>query len=96
MAYEEKRSVNTSKPLHNLSLESRRQLSLTGVEEVERFDEQEIVLSTGCGSLIVRGEGLSIGKLSVDAGDVNISGQIDSLSYEEPARSGKLWTRLFH
>ena len=94
MPYEEKRSTVALKKPHNLTMEGRRQLSLTGVEEVERFDEQEISLTTSCGSLIVRGAGLSIGKLSVDAGDVNISGEIDSLSYEETGR-GKLWSRLF-
>ena len=96
MPYEEKRSTVMVKKPHNLTLESRSQLSLTGVEEVERFDEQEIVLTTCCGSLIVRGAGLSIGKLSVDAGDVTISGEIDSMSYEETNRGGKLWARLFH
>jgi len=95
MPYEERRGGAVKKP-HNLTMEGRRQLTLSGVEEVERFDEQEIALTTTCGSLIVRGAGLSIGKLSVDAGDVVISGEIDSLSYEETNRGGKLWSRLFH
>jgi len=95
MAYEEKRGAPAGKKPHSLTMEGRRQLSLTGVEDVERFDEQEIVLLTTGGELVVRGAGLSIGKLSVDAGDVSISGEIDSLSYEETGRSGGLWSRLF-
>ena len=97
MAYEEKSrgSLPVKKP-HDLTMEGRRQLSLSGVEEVESFDEKEIVMRTVCGTLIVRGEELSIGRLSTDAGDVSISGLIVSLSYEESAPGGKWWSRLLH
>ena len=97
MSYEEKSktTVVVKKP-HNLAMEGRRQLSLSGVEEVESFDEHEIIMMTTCGSLIIRGEDLSISRLSVDAGDVNVQGMITSLRYEEVAPSGSLWARLFH
>ena len=97
MSYDEKsKTAAAVKKPHNLAMEGRRQLSLSGVEEVESFDEHEIIMTTSCGSLIVRGEDLSISRLSVDAGDVNVQGMITSLSYEEVAPSGSLWARLFH
>ena len=96
MSYEERgRPAAPARKPHTLAMEARRQLTLSGVEEVESFDENEIVMTTSCGSLVIRGEGLSISRLSVDAGDVTVSGRIDALSYEEPARSGRLWSRLF-
>ena len=98
MSYDEKSRAATAavKKPHNLAMEGRRQLSISGVEEVESFDEHEIIMTTSCGSLIIRGDDLSISRLSVDAGDVNVQGIITSLCYEEVAPSGSLWARLFH
>ena len=96
MPYEEKPRQSAAKKAHNLSMEGRSRLSVSGVEEVESFDEREIVMTTSCGSLIIRGEDLSISRLSVDVGDVNVEGTVTSLSYEEVAPGGSLWARLFH
>ena len=98
MSYDEKSRVTAvavKKP-HSIAMDGRKTLSLTGVEEVESFDEKEIVMTTSCGVLIIRGEELSISRLSVDAGDVNVQGMVTSLCYEEVAPSGSLWARLFH
>ncbi len=81
---------------HNLTMEGRRRLTLSGVEDVERFDEQEIVLLTSEGSLIIGGEGLSVSRLSVESGDVSVQGQVRELRYEPETARGGLWARLFH
>ena len=100
MAYEE-RSKNTAtvhqelRRPHSLTLEERKKLSISGVTDVESFDENEIVMETGGGCLIIRGEDLSISKLSVDNGDVNVQGRISELHYEESAPRQSLWERLF-
>jgi len=97
MAYEDKiKSAPVVRKQHNLSMENRKQLTLSGVEEVQSFDEKEIILMTSCGMLVIRGEGLTISRLSVDSGDVSVQGMVSSLSYAEVAPSGSLWTRLFH
>lgn len=93
MSYEEMTRAVT-KP-HNLSMEDRKKLSVSGVEEVESFDDTEIVMVTAGGSLIVRGSDLNISKLSLDSGEVSIQGLISDLSYQEVAPSGSLWARLF-
>lgn len=80
---------------HRVELDGREHLTVSGVEDVERFDESEIVMSTAAGTLIVTGEQLHIGKLSLDGGELHVDGRIDSLSYEEPASSGGLFARLF-
>ena len=68
---------------HHVTMEDRRGLTVSGVEDVERFDDTNIVLSTTQGMLVVSGEGLHIEKLSLDGGDLKVEGKIDALSYEE-------------
>lgn len=79
---------------HRLSLDDRAKLTLTGVEDVERFDETEIVMSTTAGALIVQGEELHIEKLSLDGGEIHITGRVDSLTYEAQHTSGGFFSRL--
>lgn len=93
MPYE---TVNFQAP-HRVVLEERGSLSVSGVEEVERFDESEIVMATVRGSLVVRGTGLHIEKLSLDGGELKVEGNVDSLAYEDDAAGGRmsLLARLF-
>ena len=55
---------------HQLQLDSRARLHMTGVIEVESLDESTIVLTTTRGTLIVRGEGLHLQLLRLDGGEV--------------------------
>ena len=82
---------------HRLTLEGREKLIVSGVEDVDRFDENEIVMHTAEGTLIVTGEGLHIDKLSLDGGELHVDGRVESLSYEDALapRGGGLLTRLF-
>lgn len=81
---------------HHVILENRNSLSVSGVEEVESFDENSIVMYTAKGTLVVHGEELHIEKLSLDGGDLMVEGNIDTLSYEDEGREkGGLLARLF-
>ena len=81
---------------HRLEMDGREHLTISGVENVERFDENEIVMSTTAGILLVAGQNLHIGKLSLDGGELHVDGQIDVLQYEEQGKSGGgLFSRLF-
>lgn len=80
MTYEEKQLP------HHIVLEGRESLSVSGVEEVESFDETTIVMSTVKGTLVVRGDGLHIEKLSLDGGDLRVEGLVDALTYEDEGR----------
>lgn len=71
---------------HHLILEEREALSISGVEEVESFDETTIVMVTNRGTLVVRGEELHIEKLSLDGGELRVEGLVESLSYEDEGR----------
>ena len=67
---------------HHVILEEREQLSISGVEEVESFDENTILLTTAQGALEIQGEGLHIEKLSLDGGDLRVEGRVNALLYE--------------
>ena len=96
MPYEERKSdPQPPRRANNLTLEGRRKLTVSGVEEVESFDENEISMRTGEGDLIVRGEGLRVDRLNVEGGDVNILGSISELRYEDAAPEKGFWARLW-
>ena len=81
---------------HRLELVGRERLTVTGVEDVEHFDETSIVMSTSAGMLVISGEELHIGKLALDGGELHVDGRIDSVTYEEDTQGrGGLFSRLF-
>jgi len=83
---------------HRLELTGREDLVVSGVEEVERFDEEEIVMVTTAGTLVVGGSRLHIGKLNLEGGQLHVDGSIHTLLYEDrgPAQGqGGLLRRLF-
>ena len=93
MAFDE-RSTPAAAP-HHVILEGREHLSVSGVEEVESFDENTIIMHTSRGTLVVSGEGLHIEKLSLDGGDLKVEGSVDSLAYEDNRRErGGFLSRL--
>lgn len=80
---------------HRVILEEREQLVISGVEEVESFDESAIYLTTAQGALEIQGEGLHIEKLSLDGGDLKVEGRVNALVYGEENRPrGGLFSRL--
>ena len=80
---------------HHVVIEDRKSLTVSGVEDVERFDENTIVLSTSKGAMVVTGENLHIEKLSLDGGDLKVEGDIDAVTYEdEVGGRGGFFSRL--
>ena len=81
---------------HRRELTGREHLTVSGVEDVERFDESGVIMTTSAGTLIVTGEDLHIGKLSLEGGELYVDGRITSISYEDtPNRQGGFFSRLF-
>ena len=94
MAYDDSRLP--AEAAHHILLEGREQLTVSGVEEVESFDENTIVMLTSRGTLVVRGEELHIEKLSLDGGDLKVEGTVDALTYEDDGgERGGFLARLF-
>ena len=76
---------------HQLILEDRRALTVSGVSDVDSFDEL-----TDLGELTVKGENLHINRLNLESGELMLEGHIQSLVYTEVhSRSGGFFGRLF-
>lgn len=81
---------------HNLSLEERKKLTVSGVTDIVSFDEQTIVSETELGELTIKGEQLHIVRMSVDTGELTVEGEIVALMYSEIQQtSGSFFSRLF-
>lgn len=68
---------------HSLTIEGRRRMRITGVLDVESFQEDEMTVITQAGALTVWGEGLKLGKLNPEDGQVLLEGNIASIEYEQ-------------
>lgn len=68
---------------HKVLMNNRRNLSISGVNDVLSFDVKEVLLETELGMLMVKGADLHIGRLMLDKGEVEVEGKIDSLTYSE-------------
>lgn len=70
----------------NMILQNRASLSVTGVTEVCGFDDTNVSMVTVLGDLLVKGKSLRISRLSLDVGEVDIEGTVDSLEYTKLRR----------
>ena len=77
---------------HHLSLDSRKSLLITGVDQVDCFDETGAVLYTTMGRLEIRGEGLHILELSQDGDRLSMEGKVSALFYSDRPEKG-LWRK---
>lgn len=81
---------------HNIIMEERNKLSISGVTDVESFDETLVVMETTGGTLTVRGADLHVDKLNLENGELSLVGEIQSMEYDENSRQhGGLFGRLF-
>ena len=91
----EPREKNTVPMPHQLIMQERHLLEMTGVSDVDRFDENTVTAYTSLGELTIRGKGLHIRQLNLESGSLSVEGQVDSLSYAETVRSSGFFGRLF-
>lgn len=81
---------------HSLTMEGRQHALITGVEDVDSFNEEMIVLLTSAGAMTLMGTGLHISQLSLDQGQLVIDGSITALEYDERGHGrGSMLSRLF-
>lgn len=93
----EERKQIKAKP-HNITIEGREKLSISGVKEVISFDENTISLNTEMGGLVLKGTDLHINRLNVDDGNLNIEGFVIACSYTEKSdtkKSGGFFSNIF-
>lgn len=78
---DEKKRIIDAELDHRLNLSNREKLSLDGVRGVGSFDDQEVVVETCAGGLVVRGRDLHITQLNLDQGQLALEGYIRTLEY---------------
>ena len=66
---------------HNIIMENRKTLRISGVKDIDGFSENRIVLNTVMGELIIKGDDLHIGNLEAENGDLSMTGNINSIIY---------------
>lgn len=81
---EEKRAAR-----HNVVMEQRANISITGVLDVISFDEENIIIDTELGVLILKGVNLHVNRLTLEKGELEVDGEITSLAYEEAGAYSK-------
>ncbi len=89
---EEKKSVK--KP-HSLILENRTSFTATGVSNVDSFDEQTIVAYTDLGELVICGKELRISRLNIETGELILTGEVSSLTYQASRKNGSFLSKMF-
>ena len=78
------------KQVHNVVMENRKTLTVSGVTDVDSFDEKTICLYTVLGEMTIHGKDLHIDSMSVETGDMIINGDIWSIIYGDKDRHGPL------
>ena len=74
---EEKQSAG----VHRVLLENRKKAVITGVQEIHSFNENEVLLLSEAGKILLKGEQLHVRKLNLEKGDAEVEGRVDSLSF---------------
>lgn len=80
---------------HNIILEGRRMLRVSGVSDVDSYDEQTVIAFTDMGELTVRGEDIRISKLNTDTGELSLEGNFYALSYADNTKQGGFFSKIF-
>ncbi len=75
---------------HQLILQDRNLIEMTGVSDVDSFDENVVIAYTDLGALTLRGENLHVQRLDLDTGNLSVAGRIDSFQYAEMTKGGFL------
>ena len=81
---------------HNIIIENRKRIVISGIKDVESFNENEIIMLTHSGGLKLKGSGFEIGKVSTDSGEAEITGEVMSMHYSNAERTpNNIITKIF-
>ncbi len=80
---------------HQLIMQERQQVELTGVSDVDSFDDTTVLVFTSLGDLTIRGIGLHIRHLDLESGTLSVEGEVRSFEYTDNHKNGGFFSRLF-
>ena len=75
---------------HQLILQDRNLVEMTGVSDVDSFDENVVIAYTDLGALTLRGDNLHVQRLDLDTGSLSVTGRVDALQYTQVTKGGFL------
>ena len=90
---DDKKTINN----HNLIMENREKLTITGVIDIHSFDDEVVLVETQMGILTVKGSDLKMNKLNLDNNELVVEGKIVALVYSETefAKKGGMFGKIF-
>ena len=68
---------------HKLTVDNRKKTALTGIKDVVAFDVKQVLLESCMGMILIKGEDLKVTRLSLEKGEVDVDGHVDSITYSE-------------
>lgn len=74
---------------HRITIDARKRSAITGVLDVISFDAKEVLLETEMGVLTIRGDDLHVNRLTLEKGEVDLDGRLDSFCYSDKKNSGE-------
>ncbi len=82
---------------HQLQINERKQIMLTGIKKINSFDNEEFLMESVMGMILLKGSDLEIVKLDTHDGNVSIKGKIDSFTYmdDNKKREESFLAKLF-
>ena len=80
----EQRQADRKSP-QNITIDNRKSMTVTAVDDVISFDEESVVLGSALGVISIEGDGLHIRKMNVEGGEIMIEGRINGLNYIDKA-----------
>lgn len=81
-------NFNIANKQHKVTMTNRQVCMITGVKDVLSFDVHEVLLETEQGTLTIKGDDLHVSRLSLDLGEVDVDGRVDSFAYSETSGLG--------
>lgn len=98
MVNEMDKIIDTTGVNNIISINERKSIVITGVKKIESFDNEEFLLNTNLGAILLKGENLEMIKLDTLEGNVSIKGKIDALQYLDSnikSKESSLFNKLF-
>lgn len=94
---DKKLGVGLNAANHNILMEDRKKISLSGVVDIHSFDDELILAETQCGILTIKGSDLKMNKLNLENNELIVEGDIMALIYSESdnAKKSNMFGKLF-
>ena len=80
---------------HNIFTQNRGKIEVTGVADVDSFDDETVILLTQMGELTIKGQNLRVTRFTVETGDLCVEGTLHALAYSGEKSKGGFFSKVF-